>query len=522
VLSGDGVTTRAYSDSPPDFAPCSNLPAELLSQIFKYLSPEQCAITTSVCRKWRNVAHSDSRLWSTFSTSSSQSWEQRLGLARSSTLSFDARYPFPTQAQLRLIAAQLYRTRRLNIWEAYESVCFLLNPNNLAPELRILELAQRDEGSRQLGKPRLLPANIFRTVAPNLCEISLRGFEYPWAVFLPNLLSLSISTANPWTTNFEDVMRSLQRMPKLRNLSLSGLPTASPALAATDMISLPALVTLSLGGKPCGCFYLWGQIQSRPSVTSIDTKDGPTFNALDAILSMSRDLNESRASSLPLTRIEVSTSQRSIQIIFSRHDSRPALPSLINSEGPYCALRIWTDRGSARNTTHDAILSALLQCETMPLGRMRGFSFRSLPAFDDNSRWASLITFMPSLESLQFEGVLATAVISLCALMVPFTGTVSIPQSQTSADAEPEESIILNVPSLVHLSFKHVDLSFAQTMLFHALQLRANARHRLQKLTIDDFKRYQPYEEFFASLETVVDTVEIWDEWRECAVPDVK
>jgi hypothetical protein len=286
-----------------ELIPCASLSSELLGRIFEFLNIleelSKCdngwLSITCVCKKRRAAALGHAALWSTLSTASKQPWDVFLQLSRTSPLSISAIVPNSAPEYLQHIAQHFYRICTLSFeTESHDlSIMTLISDVTTASGLQVLKLSRAT--NPRLVRSHLsliLPGKSFSEVAPNIRELKLHNFQFPWTATTPNIVSLTVaatwavpapsvtSMQMPWFGLFtvHDVLQSLSRMSNLRTLSLNHLPdslplfrTAARRLTDLNSIILLYLTELHLGGKLSQCVRFFRPAKHIPWGTSIHT-----------------------------------------------------------------------------------------------------------------------------------------------------------------------------------------------------------------------------------------------------------
>ncbi|KAI0264918.1 hypothetical protein BC834DRAFT_238385 [Gloeopeniophorella convolvens] len=256
-------------------APVSLLPAELLTRIFHLLRDDRCynkdtrlpfwITVTHVCRHWREVALSDSTLWSGIWDNFPMCTEKWLVemLIRSKEALLDVDLRKPSAELLRSVAFHPSHIRSLVLncltgSPSNESVQKLLMSE--APELEELYLGPKS----LITSPPIvllndLPASsgfrLFRGQAPKLRSIHLYQIHIPWA-YLPRctLSHLSITSSSDGVEfsplgEIGALIDVLENSPTLERLTLDHcLAPVSSQPRAVSIVNLPRLSQLTLSG----------------------------------------------------------------------------------------------------------------------------------------------------------------------------------------------------------------------------------------------------------------------------------
>ncbi|KAI0043320.1 hypothetical protein FA95DRAFT_1609480 [Auriscalpium vulgare] len=249
-------------------APILSLPDELLSLIFFNYAHLQGIFETRrwvkitfVCRKFRNVALNDARLWSYFSNYRYDTPENISAflyrsrahpLACKLTTGLRDSYYYATH----FVGQHAHRIRSLAIYDLKDKLDFTFLPAPAFPLLRDLNISVLPESAIPDEQTWELPEYLIDS-GPPLRTLALKLVNFSQWSQLSNLTVLSlyrIPLNNP--VSFDKVFSALQRCPALRSLKLHHYlpPSDGTSLAAQevlyqgDSLALPDLEDLDLAG----------------------------------------------------------------------------------------------------------------------------------------------------------------------------------------------------------------------------------------------------------------------------------
>jgi hypothetical protein len=416
-----------------------------------------------------------------------------LRLARSADLFIQAIHPPPNQVQLGLIVAHLHHTRELYLTVDGVSIDYVFSPAHLALQLRVLSLAKplaiseedaaEDEGEAIFHSSTL--AKLFSSTAPNLRTIMLHGFLYPWNVSSAHLETLTIENTGRWRVTLGELLRCLQCMPKLCYLSLSRIITESPTLVETDIIYLPDLMYLALGGAHRDCFYLLRHLHPHLSAAVEIHTVGSGFNIHEVVMSTSRYINKLHSGSPPFTSLELPSRGRVPTIAcitFSQHDTSPLL-SDPGPNKPRLTLRFSVPLEYGAPAVLDTALREL--CGTTPLEHLRRFSVVVLSQWSEDD-WASMFKAMTNLTHLQIDDGNYGKLPFLWSSMQPLSSDTSQPTNCVNAGPN-DNHLALHppLPALTHLLIRRLELRPSSADLVGVVSARADVQYRLQELRME-------------------------------------
>ncbi|VDB85907.1 unnamed protein product [Peniophora sp. CBMAI 1063] len=267
-----------------ELAPPSVLPPEVLALIFSFLAaiapislytsligfpPRAKTIgwvsVSHVCRRWRDVCLSQSSLWTHLDLHSYFPWETFLGRAKESPLVIfgPLREPQDGISHLHLIIDHRHHIRELKLYDIPLSLLLDLSIGLCGPMPELQKLSLNMTTRNAQGKLGSFPTDFFTKFAPNLQEVSLCGFEFPWGQGAARVKSFHYRPYRGTSHNtysLLDVAHTLQQMPALKMLQLEELPPSSPTPDKV-IISLPRLEFVQLKGDNDCCWLLWSWLQ---------------------------------------------------------------------------------------------------------------------------------------------------------------------------------------------------------------------------------------------------------------------
>jgi hypothetical protein len=425
-----------------ELVPCSSLPPELLGRVFEFLLlPKQhreltkhrhsWVAVTHVCKRWRTIALGHAALWSTISTVSKQPWDIFLQRSRTSLLSISASMSDSTPEYSQYIAEHLHRVRVLSLQTLShidQSILTSLLGATTAPELQVLRLRRTGHSSQ------VLPPEFFSEVAPNVREIKLENFQFPWTTIAPHIVSLDVSaewavpTENgtrlrkPDFFTMQDILQCLSRMPNLRTLSLARLPNSLPLIRITsggshepDLINLPHLTKIHLAGQVRPCVRFWRLLRAHPQVQVL-MRTSQSFHegVLKDVISSLKD--RLYAPDYPtLTKISLEMNNNSLLSFSVRAAPIPREePDYLSTD--YHSLEIISKSPSSAPAQLAATMALF---STIRLPRIRHLDFAHSEGWSAEE-WEPLLSSIPSVESLAISNMSPFQFEAVCqALIMP-------------------------------------------------------------------------------------------------------
>jgi hypothetical protein len=281
--------------------PCATLPPEILGRIFELLPSLQQSpfskenpngmgwiAVTRVCRSWRTVALEHATLWADLELGSRQRWAVFLHRARQSPLCVHGT-ALSRGPQSRQLAKHFHHIRKLDLLIKDESIVSTLSSATNAPELQILKLSNSHSLSQRQATGIFRP-EFFSDVAPNLHDVYLSGYSFPWTTTAPNLRSLVIwpstdsllseehhAPHNTPHVTVRQVLQCLSRMPNLTTLDIFPFDVSPtpPLTTEENPVSFPSLTTLKLSGPQRVCLDMWRTMRPHPlAATQICLESG--------------------------------------------------------------------------------------------------------------------------------------------------------------------------------------------------------------------------------------------------------
>ncbi|KAI0264873.1 hypothetical protein BC834DRAFT_1033349 [Gloeopeniophorella convolvens] len=263
--------------------PVSLLPTELLSRIFHLLRDEPdyrddmwlpSPITVAhVCRHWREVALSDSSLWSAIRDhvpKCSQKWLTEM-LIRSKKASLEISLYSPRSRFLRSLISHSSRISKLSLLGLGDGGAMQGLLEMEAPLLEDLHMRTLTTATQPIMVSHDPPVStsgfrLFHRQSSKLRKIYLYNIHIPW-VYFPKctLTHLTINTESPSTTEvlrmgtLGDLVDVIASSPCLEQLALDHCiaPISSQPTLAETVIELPRLRRLDLSGPSSSVLHIF-------------------------------------------------------------------------------------------------------------------------------------------------------------------------------------------------------------------------------------------------------------------------
>lgn len=397
----------------------NKLPDDTLVEIFSWLlerpDHSRTALTSaaSVCVRWRTVALSAPKFWTTFPLSHPEyvaEFLRRSGaLPLTLSLEWDYDEPMPVAQTAEVLAPHVHRIQSLFVYlmSIRNIRSFFKGLNAAAPLLDELHI-EYDFGS--FAPPRSVKlSQAFRGVLPALRSLTLHNVILPSIPFLDNLRALNIGGVVPSTAYILDY---LERCPRLETLILTELEPVEKekVLGSRVIVVLPFLSELRLQHlDPHQTRALLSRM-SLPEAVAVHVRI--SVDGHDDIIP-SDPVSLSRLKCLHgLHQLELRMPARS-ENFFTLRASRTPLPIDESGDDADTCLRI-------RTSNHIPTLTHWLPL----LSPLKAFVIRSgygdlaLHHFD----WATFLNDVPSLEVLRlFSPDLVTLEDALCALQTGYS-----------------------------------------------------------------------------------------------------
>ncbi|KAH7905649.1 hypothetical protein BJ138DRAFT_1118284 [Hygrophoropsis aurantiaca] len=300
-------------------ASINSLPVETLSEIFLFTvlgdpSTDRCAKTlkscTWVCRRWRQVALDDSRLWGlAINPEDSRDWMKEMLLRSKNTpfridfyhRSLELELPSPrcevTTQNVLLAMQSMHRVSHFRI-AAPSRLCLQLlsKLTQSLPTLSLIHVTNSDQRHFFRDDPAPhLPAGFFMLDAPELDAFSITDWNFNWDLFkfasLTQLHVVFSDTHRASRPTFQQLSLVLAKLPLLTAVSLMNILPANVPVVTSPRISLQYLERLGLEGRVQECTDFLN-ILEHPAYTAIHLicHDTPfPFSAHTPIVSIIRD-----------------------------------------------------------------------------------------------------------------------------------------------------------------------------------------------------------------------------------------
>ncbi|KAF8492741.1 hypothetical protein F5888DRAFT_1891578 [Russula emetica] len=376
-ISSSEASTRALKSRYNELAPISRLPCELLATIFSFLSVfvwnEGSGLlawmyAAHVCRRWRETALNDPRLWNhiNFTKLTPVGMAEILARAKMTLAHGGLHRLKPLRGNSRPISPTLATSALADISRLHSgAVARLLSS---APTLESLFLSHKFPVCT-------IPDNFLNCTAPNLTSLELEKCDINWKSpllkGLRNLRIIDISTkARP---KLEDWLDTLNEMPQLEELSLRFAtplaPQASPLIPEPSRaITLPSLTHFRILASAKDCALALAHLL-LPALTRLELD-------VDSYDEEGEDV-----------RLVIPYVARNVYVL---HDIEPIRSILIAGKRMYTDVLAWTTPGAEVKVCGPDALLEMASSACLVFGAKGNWNYRVNAAIFD-----ALLTLLP-------------------------------------------------------------------------------------------------------------------------------
>jgi len=245
-------------------ATTSSLPAEILSKVFLECAacshPSSWIKVSHVCRLWRDVALNCPELWSNISLAVHPEFTN-LMLVRAKQVPLSLKFASYKIGHFEIMRKVLSRPNRLRLVDisnhggvglfSQTEIGNVLSDFSNSDTLQTLRLRGRETSIR--GVPAAsdhLPNDFLDKIGvpPLLTDFEAAHFNIHWDRIptIPTLTRLHLDNLSPHRPSQAHFLQSLQGMPRLQDLRLSGMLPRGPFASTGSPVSLPAIRRLEL------------------------------------------------------------------------------------------------------------------------------------------------------------------------------------------------------------------------------------------------------------------------------------
>ncbi|KAK0217879.1 hypothetical protein IW262DRAFT_1463198 [Armillaria fumosa] len=505
-------------------APISQLPPEMLSRIFLFVSyPRERSLlwinVSHVSRHWRAVALGFPALWSSppFMT---PTWAHEM-LKRSKmaplTIVADLTYMTP-----KMLAAfddamrQVDRSAELSLTGAKTMEKYLANATKRAPFLNKLCISQIYTRYDAAEERIALPYNFFDGQAPRLRHLDLNRCQVHWDTgLMQNLTYLRIVEPGGCIPTISQLVDLLEQMPCLETLQLEhALPIVSETTktlpSPSHIISLPRLSRIHLVSSVLEAANLLDHIDFPSTATMQLILDGTKgtgsdFSSLVPTISKSRTFTSDNAKftgapfkAMYLT-IPYHTSIR-FSVYTVTNTTRTCSPQIATP-----ALELHVSWRSDSPGAKEQVVRTI--CQALPLAQLRVLRVFDPECEFKHTTWVDLFGSLPKLRKIEFTGSGISKVFTQALSEVKPSPPVDANQGYNLRKKKQIPDSVY-FPRLRSLVYSGTDFADLLDMFLDMLMMRAECGTEVQDLKLTDCAHL--YEEEVELIEEVVVDVE-WD-----------
>ncbi|KAK0488989.1 hypothetical protein IW261DRAFT_1414413 [Armillaria novae-zelandiae] len=502
-------------------APISQLPPEMLSRIFLFVSyPRELSLSwinvSHVSQHWRAVALGFSALWSSppFMT---PTWaHEMLKRSKMAPLTIVADLTYMTPKMLAVFEdamRQVDRSAELSLTGTKTMERYLTNATKRAPFLNKLCISQLYTHYDASDERIALPCNFFDGQAPRLRHLDLNRCQVQWDTgLMQNLTYLRIVEPGEYRPTISQLVDLLEQMPYLETLELEhALPIVSENPKAlpspSHVISLPRLSRIHLFSSVLEATNLLNHIDF-PSTATMElildsTKGtGTDFSSLVPTISKSRAFTTDNAfTGAPFKEMSLTSPYHTnvrfcvYTVINSRPSSQCAPPAL--------ELHLSWRPGSPG--TKEQVVRTI--CQALPLTQLRVLRVSDSECDFKHTTWVDLFGSLPKLQKIEFTGSGISKVFTQALSEIRPPPLVDADQGYNLRKKKqiPDSVYFPRLRSLVYSRTEFADLL---DMLLDMLMVRAECGTEVQDLKLRDCAHL--YEDAVELIAEVVVDVE-WD-----------
>ncbi|KAK0446779.1 hypothetical protein EV421DRAFT_1734027 [Armillaria borealis] len=402
-------------------APISQLPPEMLSRIFLFVSyPRESYKSllwinvSHVSQHWRAVALGFPALWSSPPFMVPTWAHEMLKRSKMAPLTIVADLTYMTPKMLAVFddaMRQADRSAELNLTGAKTMEKYLTDITKRAPFLNKLCISQVYSRYNENEERIALPYNFFDGQAPRLRHLDLRRCQVHWdSGLMQNLTYLRIVEPGDFRPTTSQLVDLLEQMPYLETLDLDhALPIVSETTktlpSPSHVISLPRLSQIHLVSSVLETANLLNRIDFPSTATMRLILDGTKgtgtdFSSLIPTISKSRTFASDNAlTSAPFKALSL-TSPYHTNIHFAAYTVTNTFASPLEIVAP--ALELHLSWRSDSPGTKEQVAQTI--CQALPLAQLRVLRIFDPECDFKHTTWVDLFGSLPKLKKIEFSG----------------------------------------------------------------------------------------------------------------------
>ncbi|KAK0238938.1 hypothetical protein EDD85DRAFT_1002232 [Armillaria nabsnona] len=488
-------------------APISQLPPEMLSRIFLFVScPRESSYksllwinVSHVSQHWRDVALGFPALWSSPPFMNPTWAHEMLKRSKMAPLTIVADLIYMTPKMLDVFddaMRQADRSAELNLTGAKIMEKYLTDITKRAPFLNKLCISQVYTRYNENEERIALPYNFFDGQAPRLRHLDLRRCQVHWdSGLMQNLTYLRIVEPGDFRPTTSQLVDLLEQMPYLETLDLDhALPIVSETTktlpSPSHVISLPRLSQIHLVSSVLETANLFNHIDFPSTATMRLILDGTKgtgtdFSSLIPTISKSRTFASDNAiAGAPFKALSLTS---------------PPIDVLTP------ALELHLSWRSDSSGTKEQVAQTI--CQALPLAQLRVLRVFDPECDFKHTTWVDLFGSLPKLKKIEFSGSGTTRA---------FTKALGETKPPPPVDADQSYNLrrkkqipdSVYFPRLHSLVYSGTDFADLLDMFLDMLMVRAECGTEVQDLSLTNCTHL--YEEEVELIEEVVVDV-MWD-----------
>ncbi|KAK0188990.1 hypothetical protein F5146DRAFT_690294 [Armillaria mellea] len=505
-------------------APISQLPPEMLSRIFLFVSyPRERPLlwinVSHVSQHWRAVALGFPALWSSPPFMSPTWAHEMLKRSKMAPLTIVADLTYMTPKMLAVFddaMSKADRSAELSLTGSKTMEKYLISATKRAPFLNKLCISQiytRYDGTEERIA---LPYDLFDGQTPRLRHLDLSRCQVHWdSGLMQNLTYLRIAEPGEFRPIISQFVDLLEQMPYLETLNLEhALPIVSETTktlpSPSHIISLPRLSHIHLVSSVLESANLLNHIDFPSTATMRLILDGTKgtgtdFSSLIPTISKSRTFTSDNAfTGAPFKAMSLTIPYHT-NIRFSAYTVTNTFPGSMQIAAPALELQLsW--RADSSGTKEQVVRTI---CQALPLAQLRVLRVFDPECDFKHTTWVDLFGSLPKLQKIELTG---------SGVPMAFTKALSEIKPPPPVDADqgynlrrkkqiPDSVYFPRLRSLVYTGAHFADLL---DVFLDMLMVRAECGTEIQDLKLTDCSHL--YEEDVELIEEVVVDVE-WDNY---------
>ncbi|PBK72396.1 hypothetical protein ARMSODRAFT_1002507 [Armillaria solidipes] len=504
-------------------APISQLPPEMLSRIFLFVSyPRESYKSllwinvSHVSQHWRAVALGFPALWSSPPFMVPTWAHEMLKRSKMAPLTIVADLTYMTPKMLAVfddVMRHADRSAELNLTGAKTMEKYLTDITKRAPFLNKLCISQVYSRYNENEERIALPYNFFDGQAPRLRHLDLRRCQVHWdSGLMQNLTYLRIVEPGDFRPTTSQLVDLLEQMPYLETLDLDhALPIVSETTktlpSPSHVISLPRLSQIHLVSSVLETANLLNRIDFPSTATMRLILDGTKgtgtdFSSLIPTISKSRTFaSENALTSAPFKALSL-TSPYHTNIHFAAYTVTSTFASPMEIVAP--ALELHLSWRSDSSGTKEQVAQTI--CQALPLAQLRVLRVFDPECDFKHTTWVDLFGSLPKLKKIEFSGSGTTeaftkALSEIKPLPVDADQSYNLRRKKQIPDS-------VYFPRLRSLVYSGTDFADLLDMFLDMLMVRAECGTEVRDLSLTSCSHL--YEEEVELIEEVVVDV-AWD-----------